>query len=228
MSNELAVSKAKALPMSSRGVQLQSLEDAFRFGTAVVQSKLAPRQFDTAEKVMIAVQHGLELGLTPMQSLQSITVINGRPCLWGDGLVALVRGSGKLSDMQERIEGTGDQRKAICTVSRVDQASRVTREFSVQDAMKASLWNKPGPWKQYPDRMLQVRARAFALRDTFADVLCGIGFAEEVRDYVQPQQDRIEDGDEINIGDAAAEILGDDFPEDEKAAIRAEEQQQLL
>tara|TARA_R110002020_G_scaffold37892_1_gene114463 strand:- start:30 stop:494 length:465 start_codon:yes stop_codon:yes gene_type:complete len=49
-------------------------------------------------------------------------------------------------------------------------------------AKKAKLWGKPGPWTQYPARMLQVRARAMALRDQFADVLSGIHIGEEVRD----------------------------------------------
>src|SRR3546814_15538068 len=42
---------------------------------------------------------------------------------------------------------------------------------------------KQGPWSQYPQRMRQMRARAWAMRDGFADVLKGIGIAEEVRDF---------------------------------------------
>src|SRR5690606_6210149 len=60
--------------------------------------------------------------------------------------------------------------------------------FSVADAKKAGLWGKQGPWQQYPKRMLSMRARAFALRDGFADVLRGLGIAEEVQDH-QPIRD---------------------------------------
>ena len=48
---------------------------------------------------------------------------------------------------------------------------------------KAGLWGKAGPWSQYPKRMLQMRARSFALRDKFADALSGLLMAEEVQDY---------------------------------------------
>lgn len=212
------------LTMARQGVQLSSLEDAFRFAIAVTKSRLAPKHFDTPEKVMIAVQYGMELGYTPMQALQSIAVINGRPSVWGDGLVALVRASGKMEDIRESIDGTGDKRAATCVVKRRDQASEVSKTFSVADAMRAGLWGKAGPWKQYPDRMLQVRARAFALRDTFADVLVGIQCAEEVRDYIETEPTRIEDGDELPIGSEVADaILGDDLTDEEKAEIEARE-----
>jgi len=58
----------------------------------------------------------------------------------------------------------------------------VTRSFSMVDATKANLANKEGPWRSYPGRMRQMRARGFALRDSFADVLKGISIAEEAMD----------------------------------------------
>lgn len=58
----------------------------------------------------------------------------------------------------------------------------VERTFSEAAARRANLWGKSGPWQQYPERMLQMRARAFALRDVFCDVLRGLGSAEEQGD----------------------------------------------
>ncbi len=55
--------------------------------------------------------------------------------------------------------------------------------ISKEDAKKAGLWGKAGPWSQYPKRMLQMRARSFALRDKFADALSGLIMAEEAQDY---------------------------------------------
>ena len=52
----------------------------------------------------------------------------------------------------------------------------------MEDAQKAGLQGKSGPWSQYPKRMRQMRARAFALRDVFPDVLRGMPIAEEVMD----------------------------------------------
>jgi hypothetical protein len=116
-----------------------------------------------------------------MQALQNIAVINGRPSIWGDAALALVRGSAVCDDVIETIDGSGDQRTATCVAKRVGKEP-VPRTFSVADAKKANLWGKAGPWQQYPDRMLQQRARGFALRDAFPDVLRGVITAEEAQD----------------------------------------------
>lgn len=152
---------------------------------------LRPQSFDTAEKIMVAFQYGWEIGLSPMQSLQSIAVINGRPALYGDALPALINGSGKCEYVKERFEGEGDDYAAVVEAKRKDQSEPVIRRFSIRDAKAAGLWGKGGPWKQYPDRMLQMRARSFAFRDAFADVLRGFGTVEEQQDILTHKgQDR--------------------------------------
>jgi hypothetical protein len=79
------------------------------------------------------------------------------------------------------MSGEGDKLVATCTAIRVG-AEPVVRSFSVEDAKKAGLWGKAGPWQQYPKRMLQMRARGFAVRDAFPDVLRGLITAEEAAD----------------------------------------------
>lgn len=164
----------------------QSLEEAFRVAGAIAASGLAPAGLKTQEQIMVAIMAGAELGLAPFQALQSFAVVNGRPTLWGDGLVAVARAQGVK--VKEWSEGDGDQIVAFCTVMRPDTGEEVTRSFSVADAKKASLWAKAGPWQSYPKRMLQMRARAYALRDGCADMLRGFQVREEVEDY-QPIRD---------------------------------------
>lgn len=171
-----------------RAIVPQDFDGAWRIATAVCKAGMAPQGLDTPEKAMVAIMHGMEVGLTPMAALQSIAVVNGRPTIWGDGAIGLVRGSGKLEWIKERIDGDGDKMVAVCEVKRKGEPDAVRATFSVDDAKKASLWNKTGrngqptPWITYPKRMLAMRARAFALRDAFADVLRGLGIAEEVQD----------------------------------------------
>lgn len=159
----------------------QSLEDAYRLSTALAASGMAPRGMDKPEQILVAIMAGAELGLAPFQSLQSFAVVNGRPTLWGDGLLAVVRGRGV--SVKEWPEGEGDAMVAHCRATRPDTGEEVERTFSVADAKKAGLWGKQGPWQQYPKRMLQMRARALALRDGCADMLRGIQVREEVDDY---------------------------------------------
>lgn len=154
----------------------QNLEECFRLSTAIDKSGLAPSTLKGPEKIMIAIMHGLEIGLSPMQSLSKIAVINGKPALWGDALPALLWSRG--FKIEEAVSPDG---VATCTVIRPD-GSRITRHFTAADAKKAGLWGKPGPWQQYPERMLAMRARGYAARDGAADALSGLYVAEELAD----------------------------------------------
>jgi hypothetical protein len=144
---------------------------------------MAPRGMDKPEQVMVAIMAGAELGLAPFQAIQSFAVVNGRPTLWGDGLMAVVRARGVK--VREWLTGEGDGMAAHCHVTRPDTGEEVERAYLVADAKKANLWGKAGPWQQHPKRMLQMRARAFALRDGCADMLRGVQMREEIEDYQQ-------------------------------------------
>jgi len=168
----------------TRGLALASFDDAFRFATMVAKSDFAPKDFrGKPESCLLAIQHGSEIGLSPMQSLQNIACINGRPAIWGDAALALCLASPICDGIHETIEGDGDNMTAVCQTSRKGKDANVVARFSVADAKKAGLWGKSGPWTQYPKRMLQLRARGFALRDAFPDVLKGLVTAEEAQDY---------------------------------------------
>jgi hypothetical protein len=134
--------------------------------------------------ILIAIQMGNELGLKPLQSLQNIAIINGRPTMWGDSVIALVRRSKQCEWIKETF--CDDTMTATCTVKRLGQDAE-TRKFSMADAKQARLASKQGPWTQYPKRMLQLRARAFGVRDVFPDLLSGLAITEEIKDYPEQQ-----------------------------------------
>lgn len=152
--------------------------EAVTFAEMLAKSTMVPADFrGKPENILLALQFGAELGLGPLQSVQSVTVINGRPSIYGDAMLAIVRGSPLCEDVIERFEGD----TAICEARRRNQAP-VVRSFGIDDAKQAGLWGKQGPWTQYPRRMLQHRARGFALRDAFPDLLRGVISAEEADD----------------------------------------------
>lgn len=191
MTNVVPIEQSQPLPTLKAGGKLaaivpQDLDSAYRLAKAVCLAGLAPKGLDKPEGVMIAILHGMEVGLPPMMALQKIAVINGRPTIWGDGALGLVRASGICEYVIEKIEGIGDKRVAICTAKRRGEPDPIVRRFSVEDAKRAALWDKNGPWKQFPERMLQMRARAFALRDGFADVLGGLYLTEELQGTESP------------------------------------------
>lgn len=172
-----------------------SVADIDAIASRIALAEWAPKAYfgkdgkPNAAKIAVGIMHGMELGLTPMAALQSIAVVNGQPALWGDGLMAVVQASGLLEALHEDVTGEGKNMVAVCKVRRKGMTD-ATRTFSMEDAVKAGLSGKQGPWSQYPKRMLQLRARAFALRDTFADVLRGMRTVEELQDVAeQPMTD---------------------------------------
>jgi len=182
MTTEISTSTAPA-----RGLALASFDDAFRFSQMVAKSEFAPKDFKgKPESCLLAIQHGSEIGLSPMQSLQSIAVINGRPCVWGDAALALVQSSPACEYVKEYVEGQGDGLTAVCVAQRRGYPAPTVSRFSMADAKRAGLAGKAGPWSQYPERMLALRARGFALRNAFADCLRGLVTAEEAQDYPTP------------------------------------------
>ena len=153
----------------------RTLEEAGALAEVIAGSGLAPAGFDTPQACLIAILHGLELGLTPLAALQRLALIEGRPTLWGDGALALVRASGLCTAFRETLEGSGPgDWQAVCTLRRRGEGRVIERRFSAEDARRARLWGKPGRGATIPSASLQMRARAFALRDGFADVLGGL------------------------------------------------------
>ena len=151
----------------------------------LAKSGMVPKQYiGKAEDIFVAMAMGYQLGFPVEQSLQDIAVINGRPCLWGDGLLSLALNHPECEYINEEpIFKEGVVVGHRCIVKRKGHQEYV-KDFTVQDADKAGLLRKEGVWKQYPGRMLQMRARSFALRDKFADALRGLRVAEiEEEDY---------------------------------------------
>lgn len=172
-----------ALATANFGYAPQTFEQAYKLAEMIARSGLAPADFKgNPDNTFIAMQMGAELGISPMAAIQNIAVINGRPTLWGDSLLAVVMNHPAYEFHEEFIEGDGDGRVAVFRIQRKSHKLHEVR-FSVTDAKKAKLWDKPGPWQQYPERMLKMRARGWALRDKFADALRGMITREEAEDY---------------------------------------------
>lgn len=179
MTTEISTNTAPA-----RGLALASMADAIQFSTMVSKTDFAPKDFrGKPEACLLAIQHGSEIGLSPMQALQSIAVVNGRPAVYGDTALAVCIGSTVCEYVRETVEGDGESMVAICEAKRRGYEKPTVVRFSVADAKRAGLWGKQGPWTNYSRRMLQMRARGFALRDTFPDILRGLVTAEEAQDY---------------------------------------------
>lgn len=179
MSNELTKNQSTSL------LAPENFEHYFRIANMMSKSDMVPKGYkDKPQDVLIAMEMGVSLGLGALQAIQNIAVINGKPCLYGDGMLSVCSGRPDFEDILEEplIDEAGNIIGFRCVVKRRNRQP-VTQTFTVADAKKANLWGKQGPWSNYATRMLQMRARSFALRDSFADALGGVRVAEEVQDY---------------------------------------------
>ena len=172
------------LTTNNRGFAPATLTEAIQFSDMLANSSMVPKAYQgKPQDILVCVQWGYEMGLAPMQALQNIAVINGKPSVYGDAMMALVQASPVCEDIEEFFEGEGTPNPVAVCVAKRRGRKPVTARFSVEDAKRAGLWGKGGPWSAYPKRMMQMRARGFALRDAFPDVLKGLITAEEAQDY---------------------------------------------
>ena len=171
----------------------QTFSELLTFADMASKTDLVPTHFKAKpHDIVIACQMGSELGLKPMQSLQNIAVINGRPSLWGDSIIAIISAHPLCEDVTETFND--EVMTATCKVKRKGWTEPVVRTFSKKDAENAGLWNK-NVWKSYPKRMLQMRARGFACRDAFPDALRGLITSEEAADMPKPVKIKKEETD---------------------------------
>ena len=162
----------------------QNLPELLTWAQTVAGSELVPSQYrGKPEDIIIAAQMGSSVGFNCGQSLQGIAVVNGRATIWGDAMLGLCLASPLCIEIEEDDPADIEKKEsATCIAHRVNRKP-VVRSFSKADAQRANLWTKKGPWTTNPWRMCQMRARAFACRDQFADLLRGLSMREEVEDY---------------------------------------------
>lgn len=238
--DEKKVSEFRPNPAFSTALVPKNVADAMNFATILSKSGVVPKDMiGKPEACFVAIGFGMELGLPPLQAVQNIMVVNGRPTLWGDAAMALVLGSGLCEVFDESpADEALKQGFGRCRIKRNGRIVEI--KFTVEDAKKAGLWTKPGPWQQYPGRMLQMRARSWAMRDSCPDVLKGMRIREEVEDYEilpsdpVPSPTRASDtyhqktGEVIDATPAAADDMPGDAQEPVEEFITQEERKELF
>ena len=173
----------------------------------LASSELVPKSFRSKpQDLFICWAMGYQVGLTPEQSMQCIAVINGKPAMWGDDMLALCMAHREFDDIiEEPILKDANIIGYTCTVKRLGKGDKVN-VFTLDMAKKAGLLAKGGVWTQYPERMLKLRARGFSLRDAFPDALKGIKPREEVEDYIDAEYTPV-----INSKGSRTEQLKNDY-----------------
>ena len=147
----------------------------------LLKSKFLPSAIQTVEQAITIILTGRELGLGLMESLRSINVIQGKPCLSAQLMLALCQKTGELEDMKVN-ETPGQCQTTIIRKGR----SPYTYTFSMDDARALKLDTKDN-WIKQSKTMLRWRSLSGNLRVSFADAICGLYTDDEAEDIIAPR-----------------------------------------
>lgn len=151
----------------------------------LLKSKFLPPAIQTIEQALAIIMTGHDFGLGLMESLRSINVIQGKPCLSAQLMLALCQRTGELEDMKveetekDKLQGVT---KCVVTVKRKGKSPHIY-SFSMDDAKALKLDTKDN-WIKQPKTMLRWRAISGNLRVSFADAICGLYTEDEAEDII--------------------------------------------
>ena len=156
-----------------------NLDEAFRMAQILVSSGLTPRGVDTPQKAFLIMAQGRELGLSTMQSLGNIYVVEGKVSLSSDLMAAMVLKS-PVCEYLRCAEMTSERATYL---AKRKGGAEFRYSFSWEDAVKAGLTNRPN-YKANPADMLRHRALSKCVRAVFPDVVAGLYSRDEAEDIV--------------------------------------------
>lgn len=168
----------------------RTIDEVARLAKMAAESGLAKTTSPQAAGMLICA--GLEIGLTPMQALLGMHMVEGRPTLAADTIVALVVRRTDVCEYWRPIESTAE-RHTIETKRRGPEFQPVRRTWTMDDAKRAGLATK-AIWQRYPADMLRHRCATALAREVFPDVIAGMAYTRE------------EIGDGLHNGDDVPEV----------------------
>lgn len=141
---------------------------------SLVKSGFLPSAIKTPEQALAIILTGRELGIPAMAALNTINVIQGKPTISPQLMLALIKRSNQLEDI--RI----DQTKSSVTVTMKRKGNTAHSEtFGTAEAMAMGLSGKDN-YKKQPQVMFKWRALSACSRVVFPDIILGLYTHEEM------------------------------------------------
>lgn len=183
-------------------VRHATLPEKIQYAKAMADSNLLPRHYQRQPaNLLIALEYAEAFGISPINAISSVFVIDGKPSASADLIAALVRRAG------HKLRVAGDDASATATIIRADDPDfEYTAVWDMDKARRAGLTNK-GTWKSYPGALLRARAITEVARMGASDALFGVIYTPE-----EVGADVAEDGTPVLETTAAVEVSGRDWP----------------
>ena len=172
----------ESLVLRPVGLDLEPFEKAEQIAARLAKSTLLPSAVrgKPADLAVIMIT-GYELGLSPMQALRGLHVVEGRPILSADLIVGLVKKHPACKYFR-LIESTDERATYETHREGEPEPTRIT--WTIQQAAKAGLTGRQN-WKAHPAAMLRARASAALARAVYPDVAMGIYDQDEALDFIE-------------------------------------------
>ncbi len=179
---------AKADP--TRAFEPRNVEEGYRMADLLVKSGLMPRGVQRPEAAFAIIAAGRELGLTAMQSLRSIHIIEGKPTLSADLIAALCKSRSDVCQYFRLVEST--DKVARYETHRRGEPVPTAMAFTWEDATRAGVTGKDN-WRKYPAAMLRARCITALARAVYPDLAMGVCDPDEVAEPA-PQVSTVHNG----------------------------------
>jgi len=156
----------------------EAAQAAHRLAAPLCRTDFVPAHFKGNEHAATAaILYGAEAGLSPLQALQGIYVISGRPAMYARTMLAVTLGAGH----EVRTMESTDVRAVVEAQRR--GSSHVEKIVVTMDQAKRAGWTSNKKYATEPATMLLARAQSQACRRVAPDALLGMAYsAEELQD----------------------------------------------
>lgn len=152
-----------------------SLQDKVAYAERLAGASLLPKQYQKQPaNVLLAMEMGDAMGIPPIQAINEIHVIEGKPSASANLIGAMVRRAGHKLRVQ------GDDQSATAQIIRADDPDftfEVT--WTLERAKQAGLMSGKNNWAKYPAAMLKARAITEVARAATPDALYGVIYTPE-------------------------------------------------
>ena len=160
----------------------------YRRAKAMSSASLVPKDYrDNIPNTMIALELADRIGASPMQVMQNLHIIQGKPSWSASFLIATVNACGRFKPMRFEVVGDDPHDKTYkvrAYAEDKESGERCDGPWVTWKMVEAEGWHsKTGSkWKTMPGPMFMYRAASFWSRIFAPEVSMGIHTADEVED----------------------------------------------
>ena len=170
---------------------MEAFDNAQRIAKSLASSTLVPQQFQGQQgyaNCLVALEIAGRMTLSPLQVMQNLHIIHGRPSWSSQFIIALINGCGRFEPLQYRVTGKGDDLACQCVAKEISSEAELEGPTVTMAMAKAEGWaTKSGSkWRTMPDLMIRYRAAAMWGRLYIPDLLVGISHSQEEVMDIEP------------------------------------------